>query len=299
MANLATLLAPFPFHRFTTEVRGRRPLHTPCGWPPPFRVEDLDALIAAIDLRAIDARHPPIRAVRPHHEWPTAALCDDAGFADLSRIQAAFREGATVVLSQVDRRREALGAWCAAVAGGPPPPANLYWTPPYAQGFEAHTDPVDAIFLQLHGAKRWVLRGPAGAESLLLRAGEMLYVPRGWLHEGRAEAEPSLHLTVAPEPWVPPPATAPRAPAGWTVPLTEQTRLRRPPSAMVRVLRDPSGLQVDRVASTLRCPEWAEAALRRALQGEALTVADLPLPVETGLPLLRRLLAEGLLEPLP
>jgi hypothetical protein len=92
--------------------------------------------------------------------------------------------------------------------------ANVYFTPRSSQGFGAHCDENDVIVLQLEGEKEWKifdrysgsLRGPrnvalphdAEPQSVFrLKAGDTLYLPRGYVHSVAASAEqPSLHISV-------------------------------------------------------------------------------------------------------
>ncbi|CUI14636.1 Hypothetical protein, putative [Bodo saltans] len=97
---------------------------------------------------------------------------------------------------------------------------NSYWTPKGSQGFAPHYDDVDVFLLQLEGSKRWRLHeaplpsdrlsrhssedykpneiGPAMITTTL-RAGDVLYMPRGTVHQGDTYAtdpqEDSLHVT--------------------------------------------------------------------------------------------------------
>jgi hypothetical protein len=93
---------------------------------------------------------------------------------------------------------------------------NIYLTPPGAQGFRTHYDTHDVLILQVQGEKSWrtwptpwvqfanehtPLRGepkPTEApQSHMLRAGDVLYVPRGVLHDAASQgAQSSLHLTI-------------------------------------------------------------------------------------------------------
>jgi lysine-specific demethylase/histidyl-hydroxylase NO66 len=81
---------------------------------------------------------------------------------------------------------------------------NSYYTPPGAQGFAPHWDDVDTFIMQTEGSKRWrVYRTPTtdtlpryssgdfaqeeiGKPYLeeTIRAGDLLYMPRGWIHQG-------------------------------------------------------------------------------------------------------------------
>lgn len=92
---------------------------------------------------------------------------------------------------------------------------NLYLTPGNAQCFQAHFDTHDVIILQIHGSKTWRLF-PSPADlpldgdglgkyndydgmclaNLELRPGDLLYIPRGIVHEARSSTTSSVHLTV-------------------------------------------------------------------------------------------------------
>ena len=78
-----------------------------------------------------------------------------------------------------------------------------------------HHDTHDVLVLQVAGEKRWLLYEPLlelplkhqryspalGAhgqptDDLVLRAGDTLYLPRGWLHQAETSTTDSLHLTI-------------------------------------------------------------------------------------------------------
>ena len=97
--------------------------------------------------------------------------------------------------------------------------ANVYLTPPGTQGFAPHYDDVEVFILQLEGKKRWRVYEPTtpdgtlprhssgnftqeeiGAPALdtVLQAGDMLYMPRGTIHQGNCLEEiHSLHITIS------------------------------------------------------------------------------------------------------
>jgi hypothetical protein len=91
---------------------------------------------------------------------------------------------------------------------------NLYasWTP--REGFGTHWDDHDVLVIQVDGAKRWKLYGATRVApmhkdtsepdpppdrplvELVMRPGDLLYLPRGWWHSVSAsEGERSMHLT--------------------------------------------------------------------------------------------------------
>ncbi|CAH1402056.1 unnamed protein product [Nezara viridula] len=96
--------------------------------------------------------------------------------------------------------------------------ANAYLTPPMSQGFAPHYDDIEAFILQIEGSKIWRLYPPINKHGYLpryssrnlldeeigepvmevkLNPGDVLYFPRGFIHQGRTEEEHSLHLTLS------------------------------------------------------------------------------------------------------
>ena len=78
-----------------------------------------------------------------------------------------------------------------------------------------HHDTHDVLVLQVAGEKRWLLYDPLlelplkhqryskslgehgePTDDLVLRAGDTLYLPRGWLHQAETSDTDSLHLTI-------------------------------------------------------------------------------------------------------
>ncbi|TYP88327.1 cupin domain-containing protein [Blastococcus xanthinilyticus] len=133
-----------------------------------------------------------------------------------------FADGSTVVLQGLHRLWPPLIEFADQLAAdlGHPTQVNAYITPPSSQGFSPHYDVHDVFVLQVAGEKHWtihepVLRDPlrtqvwtdradevaAAAEGepvidAVLRPGDALYLPRGYLHSAKALGEISAHLTV-------------------------------------------------------------------------------------------------------
>jgi hypothetical protein len=128
-----------------------------------------------------------------------------------------WERGATIVLQGLHLHRPELGAFCRSLERtlGHPAQVNAYYTPRAAQGLPVHHDTHDVFVLQVSGEKRWLVYEPAlelplrnqkytaemgspgePVHDLVLRPGDMLYLPRGWLHEALTSESDSLHLTV-------------------------------------------------------------------------------------------------------
>jgi hypothetical protein len=156
-------------------------------------------------------------------QWWSAGL---AAFADRSPQQLLERlaAGFTFVFNRIEMRDATVQRLCHSISTALGQRlvgcgANAYASPAAAQGFALHHDLQDAFIIQLIGQKRWSVcqfwpvpliapwqeRKPtddavgAPCESVLLNAGDTLYVPRGMLHQASTVGvdEPlSLHLTI-------------------------------------------------------------------------------------------------------
>jgi len=184
---------------------------------PLLTTADIDA-----HLRTDAARTPRIamadESQRGSAGVPPEEFTLDDGRVDLPRLLARFDAGASLVVSQFDETHPRLQRLCRgleklflhAVQ------ANLYLTPPAAQGFRTHYDTHDVLVLQVEGRKRWRVwdgeplprptrrtgwtgkLAPEGAPHVMvLEPGDALYIPRGVFHDAATEAgETSLHITL-------------------------------------------------------------------------------------------------------
>ncbi|HUY33489.1 MAG TPA: cupin domain-containing protein [Pirellulales bacterium] len=143
---------------------------------------------------------------------------DRPGIAELRQV---FDQGKSVVIMAMQHRWPAVAELCRnlEVVFHAPVHANLYLTPGGSQGFAPHFDTHEVFVLQLEGIKHWRLyaaaedaaaealplateqgglpKPPLGASrEVCLRAGDLLYIPRGHVHEAFTSQGASLHLTV-------------------------------------------------------------------------------------------------------
>lgn len=185
---------------------------------------DVDVLLAEQGLRTPFLRLAKDGQVVPERRW-TGGGGVGATVADQvrdDRVAEQFADGATVVLQALHRTHAPIARFAAALAAdlGHPVQANAYVTPPQNQGFSSHYDVHDVFVLQVAGEKRWRLHAPVVDDPLrddpwtdhraavearaaeepwleaVLRPGDALYLPRGWLHAATALGEVSAHLTI-------------------------------------------------------------------------------------------------------
>lgn len=138
------------------------------------------------------------------------------------RVLAEFADGATLVLQGLHRVWPPVIGFAGQLTAdlGHPVQVNAYVTPPSSRGFDAHYDVHDVFVLQIAGEKRWMVHPPVHTDPLrdqpwtdrrsavtaraaeepvldtVLRPGDSLYLPRGWLHSAEALGDTSVHLTV-------------------------------------------------------------------------------------------------------
>lgn len=139
------------------------------------------------------------------------------GMPRIDKVREAWRDGYSIVVNDLGKLWAPVGELSAALQEQLHHTinVNLYMTPTSSQAFVPHFDVMDVFVLQVEGSKRWQLRGAAAnlpfedehvdvpAERLPpivfeedLRDGDVLYIPRGFVHAARATSEASLHLSV-------------------------------------------------------------------------------------------------------
>jgi ribosomal protein L16 Arg81 hydroxylase len=141
------------------------------------------------------------------------------------RLSALLAGGCSLVLDGAQRFSPSMGYLCRELEMflRHPVNPNVYFTPADAQGFSVHYDTHDTVIIQIAGTKHWRVYNaplelplddqtfnknlhPVGDVQLdfEIKPGDLLYIPRGFLHEARATDEVSLHVTLGlyPQRWV-------------------------------------------------------------------------------------------------
>ena len=215
---------------------GRRALLSPgrAIWAPAGFADLLDA--AAIDELVSERglRTPFLRVAKAGSTLADKTFTAPGGvgatIADQvsdDRLTRLFADGSTLVLQALHRSWPPVLAFCQELAAelGHPVQANAYITPPQNQGFSDHYDVHDVFVLQIEGEKRWLIHEPVLESPLrdqpwndrraaverraaeppvieaVLRPGDCLYLPRGFLHAAQALGGISTHLTIGVHVW--------------------------------------------------------------------------------------------------
>ncbi|KAK8951519.1 hypothetical protein KSP39_PZI003493 [Platanthera zijinensis] len=148
------------------------------------------------------------------------------------KLEEALRDGYTIALRGMEFRNNVIAAISEGMSnlfGQPSAGANIYLTPPGSQGLTKHYDDHCVFVWQIFGQKQWRIfpraeaflprlyepllaekslrQDEAGCMDVLMREGDILYIPRGYPHEAHTifnmdescEDSPSrfsMHLTL-------------------------------------------------------------------------------------------------------
>ncbi len=193
------------------------PGHDPQRFAHLLSTADLDAF-----LRTDAARSPRVSMADNRLKGSAGVPQDDFLLPDSTRVNlpnlfALFDGGASLVVSQFHELHPPLAAFCRGLEKGflHAAQSNIYLTPPSAQGFRPHFDTHDVLVLQVEGSKTWRVwdgfpvekpsratpwenryRSDGEAHAVQLKAGDLLYLPRGIMHDASTDDGASLHITI-------------------------------------------------------------------------------------------------------
>ena len=221
----SALLAPTPMDAFKANHWDDAPLviqgRGSSIYDGLLSIDEIDALI-----HQRSPGHPAFRLVKEGDEVPASAYTVDgvpwgtgtvSGFMNREATRALMAEGCTFVMEAIQRAHPTIAQLsrhfeqtfhC-------PSPVNLYVTPPNARGFQPHFDVQNVFVLQVHGTKRWQvfdphIRRPLPSQAvhgsvkpgelihdITLEPGDLLYLPRGFVHVAHTTDQLSAHLSVS------------------------------------------------------------------------------------------------------
>ena len=219
--NLSDLISPEPMESFLRNTWGSKiKLYKGPNdrFSQLFSWHDLSRLIT--EHRHL---HPRLRLSKEGQVIPRqrfmkqpAGARDGHDSIDVPSLYAELRNGAMLVLDSVDELVSEIRsiAWNLENVFRERVVINAYAGWSHTEGFDLHWDDHDVIIMQIYGSKQWNMFGETRAwpmkrdvepneeapkrpiRSLVVSAGDVLYVPRGNWHQVRAVDLPSLHLTI-------------------------------------------------------------------------------------------------------
>jgi len=224
--SFAELIAPQDVTAFFEGVHRKRPLHIP-GNADKFAFSmSWELLDGMLDQSAIWTPHTLQLVLNKVTLRPEQYTYQGVGrdgrptlLVDFARMRAAVDRGSTILLSDCNTLTPGIKAICEALGREPggKVQANLYCSWAGHQAFDVHYDVGDVFVTQIHGEKIWriyqqavkdpvrhplfmdtnVHREKMGVLSaeIVMRPGDMLYIPGGFCHEAMTEHGASIHIT--------------------------------------------------------------------------------------------------------
>ena len=223
--TLDRLLEPYSFPAFYKAWYEKKPLlikrRSPDFYAPLLTIDDINEHFGRAHLSA-----PALRLARNGQEVDEAAYTYPSSSpnrhwsdrtVDKESVFAKFYDGYTIILMEYEQhsaeilrlRHDLERALHAPVR------THVYLTPRNAQGFNPHWDPTNVFVLQFTGTKTWMVYDspvtlPTRRQLLrkgewtrieptltaTLEPGDLLYVPRGYVHEARSGDAVSGHVTL-------------------------------------------------------------------------------------------------------
>ena len=196
--------------------------------------ESLFSLAAADELVANRAvRTPFVRMAAEGVVLSPSRFTSSGGYGaeigdqlDSAKVLTEFANGSTLVLQGLHKTWEPIARFTRELSRdlGAACQVNAYITPDASRGFDPHYDVHDVFVIQVHGAKTWTIHEPAYPDPLknqpwsehrravseraagepflreTFQSGDVLYLPRGWVHSAVASGGTSIHLTIGVSP---------------------------------------------------------------------------------------------------
>lgn len=208
------LLRPIERVLFFEQVYERRPLlvtgRSASFYGDIVALEDVDLLLRSPATPARFLRVNRNGRDIARSEWSRGDAVDSNAVSEL------FASGATLIMNEANVFFRGLAAFCNRVeqeehfAVQP----NIYITPAASRAFDRHHDDHDVFIMQVFGEKNWKLYGSplqlpsryqesktgayaalAPEECFCLTPGDLLYIPRGHVHDAETESKASIHIT--------------------------------------------------------------------------------------------------------
>ena len=228
IVSFELMIAPVSLDEFFSKHWEKEPLFIrrsdPGFYDGLLTLQDLQTAISSGGLR-----YPAIQLSRDGGFLPPEAFCKDIragdvvfdGVPELARVQAEYQSGTTISLPGFHRAWGPLARLATAVETylDHAVHTNIYITPGAVSGFGPHYDVHDVFIFQISGAKHWKIYPPildlphasqpfrprmftdsAPLLELDIEPGDLLYLPRGFVHTtntgNRASAHATLGVTV-------------------------------------------------------------------------------------------------------
>lgn len=216
--RLDDLLFPLNSDEFFEQYWERKPLHISRNQESYFAsllsIKEVESILGSRLLREGDMRISKNGKLEDF-----ANLRHKEGFIDRNKVVQLYHSGSTLILEHLNRYHDALGEMIQNLQSETHLGlrTNVYLTPARSTGFARHWDTHDVLILQVEGTKRWKIysnpielptdwqtkhqkkllsKTATLVHEVDLQPGDVLYLPRGFVHSASANEQATLHITM-------------------------------------------------------------------------------------------------------
>lgn len=219
MFDVHSLFDPLGWDDFKSDLFERKYYHInrkdPRFYEDLLTIDQVDEVlfsqkVSHPSFRVIDSKTSTYPDPREYTRNGTSAI-------DPIEFVGQYSKGGTLAMAGMHHYIHSLRQFCNHLQTllGHPTQTNLYLTPKASKGFDPHYDSHDVVVLQIYGKKSWniyesdlILPDKSMPfekdgftpgimiDELTLEAGDLLYIPRGVVHDAYTTDEPSLHITL-------------------------------------------------------------------------------------------------------
>nr|WP_294924937.1 cupin domain-containing protein [uncultured Flavobacterium sp.] len=225
LKSFEDLISPIEIDDFQANYWEKKVLHVnrenPEFFSSLFSIEDLDKL-----LEYNRPRGNSLRVVKSQQPMNPTVYENQDGSLNLNQLYVAYADGYTIVVNEIQRFWDPIKSFVQnmRLQMDHNVVANLYLTPENEKALSPHYDSHDVFALQISGEKHWIVyddtnfKTPllnsfqpvfqrehlSGAREITMKAGDIMYIPRGVPHEAYTTDDSSMHITIGVHPtqWI-------------------------------------------------------------------------------------------------
>ena len=217
LTSFSDLISPICTENFVSTYWGKQSIHIkrddPAFFSSLFSIEALDKL-----LEYNRPKGSGLRVVKSQQPLNPTIYENQDGSLNLNQLYAAYADGHTIVINEIQRYWDPIKMLVENIRQymSHHVVANLYLTPQNEKALSPHYDSHDVFALQISGEKRWLLYDDThfktpllhsfqpvfqrehltGVREITMKAGDILYMPRGVPHEAYTTDQSSMHITI-------------------------------------------------------------------------------------------------------
>jgi ribosomal protein L16 Arg81 hydroxylase len=217
LKNFSELIQPISLEDFEANYWEKQVLHIPRDnsnfFSSLFSVEDLD--------KVLEFNRPlgtSLKVVKSNQSMNPTVYENQDGSLNLNQLYTAYADGHSIIVNGMQRYWYPIKNLIENIRQqlNHNANANLYLTPENEKAFSPHYDSHDVFAIQISGEKHWILYDDShfktpllnsyqptfqreqltGAREITMRAGDILYMPRGVPHEAFTTDRSSMHITI-------------------------------------------------------------------------------------------------------